>query len=120
MTPAQLASALAGLDLDAVARAELARRADALAQEIRGTLSHPPGSTHETPWLRTGTLRDSIAASVDQDDAVIGSTDPVAVFQEYGTAAIPPRPFLAPAAAVAGESIAHAIAAAVAKALGAI
>ncbi len=46
------------------------------------------------PLLREGTLRDSIGFTADQAGVTLGSTDPVAVYQELGTGRIPPRPFL--------------------------
>jgi hypothetical protein len=51
------------------------------------------------PLLRTGEMRESISASVDAATltGVVGSTDPVAIFQELGTERIPPRPFLSTA-----------------------
>jgi HK97 gp10 family phage protein len=48
------------------------------------------------PLLRTGELRDSIGATVDPDGITLGSSSPIATFQENGTDTIPPRPFLAP------------------------
>jgi hypothetical protein len=49
------------------------------------------------PLLREGTLRDSIAAEVEGLELVVGSPDPIAAYQEMGTARIRPRPFLGPA-----------------------
>jgi phage gpG-like protein len=46
------------------------------------------------PLLRTGELRASIGHVVEDHAVVLGSTDPVAPFQEYGTGPIPPRPFI--------------------------
>jgi phage gpG-like protein len=48
--------------------------------------------------LREGTLRDSIEIAVGDNEAAIGSNDPVAVYQELGTKSIPPRSFLGQAA----------------------
>ncbi len=50
------------------------------------------------PLLRDGTLRDSIEHEVQGDEAVIGSKLEIAAYQEFGTATIPPRPFIGPAA----------------------
>jgi phage gpG-like protein len=53
------------------------------------------------PLLRTGEMRDSIKVEVEGLEMAVGSTDPVALWQEIGTdgrdgkGAIPPRPFLA-------------------------
>lgn len=59
------------------------------------------GQISETdPLLRTGKLRDSIERTAEETAAgaegVLGSSDPVAEYQEMGTPKIPPRPFLAP------------------------
>lgn len=53
------------------------------------------------PLLRDGTLRDSIHYTIIDPGklAEIGSNDDVAVYQELGTATIPPRPFLSTSAA---------------------
>lgn len=57
------------------------------------------GYAANEPLLRTGALRDSISHEIvaPGEEAVIGSTSDVAVWQEFGTATIPPRPFLMPA-----------------------
>lgn len=48
------------------------------------------------PLLRTGELRDSIEYNMDRDGrhAYVGSDNEKAVWQEFGTVRIPPRPFL--------------------------
>jgi hypothetical protein len=46
------------------------------------------------PLLRTGELRDSIGYSVQLHSVYIGSTSDIMVYQEMGTAHIPPRPVL--------------------------
>jgi phage gpG-like protein len=46
------------------------------------------------PLLRTGELRNSIDYEVGEHKVTLGSTDPIAPFQEHGTAKIPPRPFI--------------------------
>jgi HK97 gp10 family phage protein len=56
------------------------------------------GFTENDPLLRTGGLRDSISRQVEGDEAAVGSTSDIAVYQELGTDKIPPRPFLGPAA----------------------
>jgi hypothetical protein len=62
-------------------------------------LGYSPG---DNPLLRTGQLRDSIEITVHGEEAVIGSNDPVAKWQELGTPdaeyPIPPRSFLGAAA----------------------
>ena len=52
------------------------------------------GFTENDPLLRTGELRDSIAHEVRGTSVAIGSDLDIAVYQEMGTATIPPRPFL--------------------------
>lgn len=48
------------------------------------------------PLLRTGELQDSITYNMDHDgrEAFVGSDNEKAVWQEFGTAKIPPRSFL--------------------------
>ena len=111
--PRQLARRLARLDLGATTQAALVQAAGKLRAVVRQELSQPPGAPHDVPWLRDGTLRDSIGISVNAEGATIGSTDPVALDQECGTRKDPPRPFLAPAAAAEGAVIAASVAAAV-------
>ncbi len=76
------------------------------------------GYPDNAPLLRDGSLRDSIVAEHDGMEAVVGSKDPVAAYQEFGTDTIPPRPFIGPAAFDSREKIQHTIGAAVAGALG--
>ena len=52
------------------------------------------GFTANDPLLRTGELRDSIGHEVRGRSVAIGSDLDIAIFQEMGTATIPPRPFL--------------------------
>lgn len=56
------------------------------------------GYSPDEPLLRTGDLRDSIQSEVKGLEGVAGSTSDIAPYQEYGTAKIPPRPFIGPAA----------------------
>lgn len=56
------------------------------------------GYSEDEPLLRTGDLRDSIQSEVKVLEGIVGSKDPVATYQEFGTATIPPRPFIGPAA----------------------
>lgn len=49
------------------------------------------------PLLRTNRLRESIQLAVYPRRFVVGSGEDIAVYQEYGTATIPPRPFIRPA-----------------------
>lgn len=57
------------------------------------------------PLYRTGELRASITHKVEGHTAVVGSDDPVAEYQEFGTARIPPRSFLGRAAFVESAAI---------------
>ncbi len=89
----------------------LADQAERLAQSVRDTLAEPQGSgAHDQPWRRTGALHDSIASTASGLEAAVGSNDPAAAPQEMGTSRIPPRPFLAPAAAAMGQNMAQAVA----------
>jgi len=112
-----LADALGGLDTATIQRAALERAAAQIEAAALQALSHAPGDDHATPWLRSGALRDSLAHSVEESQAVIGSDSEVAVDQELGTRSVPPRPFLAPAAAGSGEAAAEGIGADFAEAL---
>lgn len=89
----------------------LERAASELERTVKEALSHPAGSNdHTTPWLRTGALRASISHQTSANEAVIGSSEPIAVDQELGTRGIPPRPFLATSAAERAPDVASAIA----------
>lgn len=54
------------------------------------------------PLLRTGEMRDSLRLEVEPTAVgvgmTLGSEEKIALFQEVGTATIPPRPFLATSA----------------------
>lgn len=56
------------------------------------------GYPADAPLLRKGDLRNSIQHEVSGHEAVIGSKADIAAYQEFGTPAIPPRPFIGPAA----------------------
>ena len=120
MRGADLAGLLARLDLDVVARDALRDAAEGLAARVRDVLSVREDGAHAQPWLRSGALRESIAASSEGDVAVVGSVSGVAVAQECGTERIPPRPFLGPVAVCDGALVAEAVGAAVAAALAGI
>ncbi len=109
MTPRDLAAQLARVDLPRALADALGAEASKLADAVRARLGAPPGGEHDAPWLRTGELQASIGSQAEGLDAQVGSTSAVALYQEQGTARLPPRPFLAPAAAEAGEAIAEAI-----------
>jgi hypothetical protein len=59
------------------------------------------GYAANEPLLRSGKLRDSIHVTIIEPGklAEIGSNEDIAVYQELGTATIPPRPFLSTSAA---------------------
>lgn len=50
------------------------------------------------PLLRTGELQESYTHEVKGLEAVIGSKSDIAVYHEFGTPKMPPRPVLGPAA----------------------
>lgn len=52
------------------------------------------GFATPAPLLRTSELRDSISSSIGGDEGTVGSDSQIAIFQELGTRAIPPRSFL--------------------------
>ena len=70
-------------------------------QEQRVALGYPANE----PLLRTGELRDFIGHIVEGDVGYVGTNDPVAPWQEFGTSRIPPRPFLGGALAAKGPEI---------------
>jgi HK97 gp10 family phage protein len=49
------------------------------------------------PLLASGQMRARISHEIDGLDAVIGSPDDIAVFHEFGTSKMPPRPIFGPA-----------------------
>lgn len=98
------------IDISQARREALEQAAARTEAAVKLSLSRLVGEDHATPWLRTGELRASIASQVAEDTAIIGSTTPVAIFQELGTRSIPPRPFLAPTAATEAEAVVHDIA----------
>ena len=112
-----IAHNLARLDLAQTRAAALAAGAETIASAVRDALSHPPGAAHAFPWRETGTLAGSIEVAAAGDTAIVGSTDAAAGYQEFGTATVPPRPFLAPIAAEQGDAVAATIGAAVADAI---
>jgi HK97 gp10 family phage protein len=60
---------------------------------------------YDTPLLETGEMRDSIEWHAEGLRGEVGSNNDKAVFHEFGTSRIPPRPFLGPAAAEMGLEI---------------
>lgn len=80
-----------------------------LAGWIPGKLESYP----EDPLLRQGVMRDSIEAAHDHRQAVVGSDDEVALWQEMGTSGalypIPPRSFIGRALFVTQDACASTI-----------
>ncbi len=83
-------------------------------QEERARL----GFTPNDPLKRTGELARSIEITIQGHTGYVGTNDPVAPYQEYGTARIPPRPFLGPAAFVNEARIQKLFVRAVARSFG--
>ena len=116
MTVSQFTAWLTQLPFETVRRQALERSAALMAETVRQALSEGPAAgEHGMPWLRSGRLRDSIGYEADDSEAVVGSSDPVAVFQEIGTERDYPRPFLSSVAERDGEAIARLIGAAIAE-----
>ncbi len=61
----------------------------------------------DAPMIGAGDLADSIGHSVQGLEAKVGSTSRVMVYQELGTAKMPPRPLLGPAA-IRNRALIHA------------
>lgn len=101
------------IELEAAARRGLLVAGAHVAESVRALLSTPPGGPHAVPWLRTGALRESISMGETAASVLVTSTSDVAVHQELGTRRMPPRPFLAPAAAAGAEDVAARVADAV-------
>ena len=77
------------------------------------------GFPEDEPLLRTGDLRDSIGTAMSPDglEAQIGSNSDIAVYQELGTATIPPRSFLGGAMARKTDEVLAIVGASTATAL---
>lgn len=114
-----LKSLIARLDqsFDTPGHAALAESTTKLAAQLRDLLNTPPGGPHTHPWRETGDLHDSIECRSDANEAAVGSTSEIALYQEHGTATVPPRPSFGPLAASEGHPIAQSIGQAVAEAL---
>ena len=72
------------------------------------------------PLLRTGEMRDSIEGNSIGTVGEIGSNNQKAVWQEFGTVHIPPRPFISKAVQSLEPDIALACESVAAKALGGV
>ena len=112
-----LIAGLGQLDVPAVALDAMLKAAEPMRAAVQQRLSEPQGGPHDAPWEVTGALRASIGIAQDDTIVRIGSTDPVAVYQELGTVHVPPRPFLGPVAAEEGEGAAHTVGSAVRDAI---
>lgn len=55
------------------------------------------GYSEDEPLLRSGVLRDSIESQIVGLAAIVGTKNEIGLWQEVGTAHIPPRPFIGPA-----------------------
>ena len=72
------------------------------------------------PLERTGELRDSIEHEVEGSEMLtVGSDDPIARYQEIGTASVPPRPFIGPSMAESMDRNLETIADGIGRAFGA-
>ena len=103
----RLLVALNRADLASAQQQALGRATEQLGSSVKELLSRVPGSDHSAPWLQTGALRDSIKTEANPEEAVVASTSLDAVYQEHGTSAVPPRPFLAPTGAAGAEKAAR-------------
>ena len=103
---------LDGLDIEGHLTECLTVQAARLAANVQARLGEQPGESHDAPWHRSGRLQSSIAVSIDGLTAQVGSNDPAARPQEFGTARIPPRPFILPAVNELSDSIASELGAA--------
>jgi hypothetical protein len=70
------------------------------------------------PLLRRGELRSSIHHTVEENEVILGSDDPIAPYQEYGTARIPPRSFIEAAVFLQGHAAADRVASHIIAAVG--
>jgi phage gpG-like protein len=112
----ELASELAALAVSVSSKGEaLAEIGEHLAEKAREKVGHQQdgwaplaaateaekarhGYPQDAPLLRTGGLRGSISSRlVDHGEAVeVGTVSKAAVFHEFGTSKMPPRPVFAP------------------------
>lgn len=55
------------------------------------------GYSEDEPLFRSGELKDSIESEIVGLAAIVGTKSEIGLWQEVGTASIPPRPFIGPA-----------------------
>ena len=72
---------------------------------------------NDNPLLRTGEMRDSIKSESSPAGFIVGSTSPIAGYQEFGTEHIQPRPFIGPALFESTPGILRAVGATVERTL---
>ena len=63
-------------------------------EERKAAMGYPA----DAPLLASGDMRDSLSHEVHGLEGGVGFSDPVAVYQEFGTSKVPARPVLGPAA----------------------
>ena len=106
----------AGRDLVAHAKALIGTEKEGWAALAESTVrqKQAAGQTGRVsatdPLLAKGDLRDSIGATVEGHKVTLGSSDPVAPYQELGTPRIPPRPFISATMFKDGHTAARAVA----------
>lgn len=110
MTPRDLARAFQDIHIQDDLTKALERQALRLQATVQASLGGGRGEAHNEPWRQTGALQDSISCNVEGLVANVGTNDPAAAPQEFGTAHVPPRPFLMPATVGLGESVGSEIA----------
>ena len=77
-----------------------------LEEKIRQGYATPQ---HHNPLLRTGELRESISHRTSGNEAEIGSSSQVALYHEFGTSRMPPRPIFGQAVFRAGGRLVEAV-----------
>ena len=112
-----LSDRLARLDMTESQHTALDAAARLLQEALQEALSTPSGGDHTKPWRRTGSLQASMGYRSDSTSATVGSDDPIAINQEFGTPSIPPRPFLAPVAAAHAAELARQVGGSIATAV---
>jgi len=63
------------------------------------------GFPSDAPLLASGAMRDNISTEMSGNEAVIGSPDDRAVYHEFGTSKMPPRPVFGPVAFNCAEEV---------------